>query len=98
MEKIFCPECGKEITEQAEVELATSAETTASTETSGSKDIFPAHLIFKNGEYFLIVEAACVCPHCENIFALDVPLRLADIEEFREARAHTEQEDLRGQG
>ncbi len=98
LEKIFCPECGKEITEQAEVELETSAETTVSTKTSSSKEMFPAHLIFKNGEYFLILEATCVCPYCENTFAMDVPLRLADMGKFKEARAHAEHKDLRGHG
>lgn len=78
--------------------METSAETTVSTRTSISKELFPAHLIFKNGEYFLILEATCVCPYCENTFAMDVPLRLADMGKFKEARAHAEQKDLRGHG
>jgi quinolinate synthase len=89
MEKIICPECGKEILSQADIELPTSTmEKTPSARITLEDEIWgtsPASLLYKDGEYFLILETLCVCPSCKKTFVLDIPLKLADWEKIQRA-------------
>ena len=76
--KVVCPNCQKEIKEQAEVQIPT--DTTPidleaismllpSSEMSG---ITHGNLVFRNGQYYLVFESIIVCPYCKDNFCYDI--------------------------
>ena len=76
--KIVCPNCEKEIDEQAEVQIPTDTSPVdleaisiliPSTEMSG---VTHGNLVLRNGKYYLVFESIVVCPHCKENFCYDI--------------------------
>ena len=68
--KIVCPNCKKEIEEQAEIEFPRSSG-------HGVKKIIGpevvyGNLVLRNGTYFLVLEVVVKCPYCQESFCSDV--------------------------
>jgi uncharacterized protein YbaR (Trm112 family) len=76
--KIVCPNCQKEISEQAEVQIPTDTSSidfgaisilVPSRELSG---ITHGNLVFRDGKYYLVFESIIVCPYCKENFCYDI--------------------------
>jgi hypothetical protein len=64
-EKLKCPVCGREIDTQASVQISASM----NLDYSG---ITHADLVYKDGDYFLVLPANITCPFCKELFCLDI--------------------------
>ena len=82
--KIVCPNCEKEINEQAEVQIPTGTTPVdlgaisiliPSTEMTG---VAYGSLVFKDGKYYLVFGSIVVCPYCKENFCYDIWLPTID--------------------
>jgi len=87
--KIVCPNCQKEIVEQAEVQIPSSTTPIDFEELFGvltpPKDlagVTHANLVFKDGKHYLVFEVVITCPHCKENFCLDIWLQALTYEDL----------------
>ena len=74
--KIVCPNCNKEINEQAEVQIPSSTiprdwESIVHTAPNFSGVTY-GNLVFKDGKYYLVFESIVICPQCKETFCYDI--------------------------
>lgn len=79
MEPLKCPSCGKEIKQQAEIQIpnAFMHPTSIVHIKLSDQTVTYGSLVFKNGKRYLVIETVCKCPHCETFFPFDAWLELA---------------------
>jgi len=76
--KLRCPSCGKEIEEQAEIQIPSSTipiDYEAISILIPPKDmsgVVHADLVYKDGDYFIVLPAIGKCPFCKEEFCLDI--------------------------
>jgi hypothetical protein len=80
--KVLCPNCNKEIINQAEVQIPSSPEPIESESTFFPKQeptvLTQGNLIYKDEKYYLVFESIVICPNCKEEFAYDIWLPTAE--------------------
>ena len=75
---VVCPNCEKELTEQAEVLIPVSMTSSIAgvlplLSTKDKSDIATySSLVYRDGKHHLVFESVVKCPHCNQEFCLDI--------------------------
>ena len=75
-DRIVCPVCEKEITEQVTIEFPV----TQAGSKIGKRSQGYGILVYKGGDYFLIREGVITCPSCHEVFGFDICVKLEDMQ------------------
>jgi len=74
--KIVCPNCGKQIEDQAEIEIPGSSG--YGVQKVIGPEVTYGNLVFRDGKYFLVLEVVVKCPYCQESFCTDIWLSISE--------------------